>query len=105
MMEDDNQILWEASNDGYVRLFDKQDNLVGYLSPTGKITSQGVRFGLITAMTQSRDGTLWLGGENQLFSLERKGVGEYHITKCRSFEEEYEMTNSRIREILEDGNE
>lgn len=103
MMEDDNQILWEASNDGYVRLFDKQDNLVGYLSPTGKITSQGVRFGLITAMTQSRDGTLWLGGENQLFSLERKGVGEYHITKCRSFEEEYEMTNSRIREILEDG--
>lgn len=103
IMEDDEQILWEASNDGYVRLFDKNDKLIGYLSPSGKITPNGVRFGLITAMLQSRNGTLWFGGENQLFSLERKGKGEYLITKCRSFEEEFEMCNARIRDILEDG--
>jgi signal transduction histidine kinase/DNA-binding response OmpR family regulator/ligand-binding sensor domain-containing protein len=102
MMEDDHQILWEASNDGYVRLFDKNDNLIGYLSPSGAITTKGVRLGLITSMTQGRDGTLWMGGDNQLFALKRQSDENYQLMECRSFEEEFEMTPFYIEDILED---
>ena len=69
-------------DDATVRLFDKDNHLLGYLTPQGKLTSTYTSFTApIYCIMQASDGTYWLGSKpGGLFRLfEDKQTGGFHV--------------------------
>ena len=65
-----------TKDDQAVRVYQQQDDqLIGYLGSDGRIHPQYTRFGAaVYCMTQSKDGTLWLGAKpDGLFRLRPRG--------------------------------
>ncbi|MCD8260269.1 MAG: hypothetical protein LUD15_01205 [Bacteroides sp.] len=51
--------LWVGAKSEYVRIYNKDGSLSGYLSPKGKITKEKVSFGAsVYCMYEAPDGTL-----------------------------------------------
>lgn len=60
--EDKDGFVWMADKGGYIRKYDSQRNLLGYLGADGKFTTQKKAFGkIIYAMLQDREGIFWFG--------------------------------------------
>lgn len=76
---------WIATKeDETVRIFDRGNRLVGYLAPDGRIVAGYTKFRCpIYCITQTRDGSIWLGSKPQgLFRLTGcHGMQAYRIDK------------------------
>ena len=76
---------WIATKeDETVRIFDRSNRLVGYLAPDGRIVAGYTKFRCpIYCITQTRDGSIWLGSKPQgLFRLTGcHGMQAYRIDK------------------------
>lgn len=96
---DDRQRYWVTTKeDATVKIMSKDNQLVGYLAPDGKITKNYVRFGSpVYCITRSSDGNIWLGTKpNGLFRLSDTGNGMYSIKKIHG------LNNENIYDIRED---
>ena len=63
---DAKQRYWIATKgaDATLRVFDKENRLLGYLTPQGKLTAGYTQFAApVYCMTQAKDGTFWLGSK------------------------------------------
>lgn len=79
---------WIATKeDNAIRIFDKNNNLIGYLSESGKITKNYAKLqNPVYCITQINDGTIWIGSKpGGLFQLkEHHGGIEYEIKKIKN---------------------
>ena len=71
---DSSNRFWIASKSGYIRIYDENGNLIGYLSPNGKITSDKTKFTAnVYSLHEKKNGTLLMGTKNHgLFQLTKK---------------------------------
>ena len=96
---DKSQRYWIATKeDATLRLFNKRNQLLGYLTPQGTLSQKYVSFGSsVYCMYQTHDGTLWLGSKpDGLFRVsERQGVFDIHSLKGL-------LPNDNVYDIKED---
>jgi len=99
--------LWVATKKGIIRIMDSQKNLIGYLSPDGKLTKTETVFteGGIYVMLKDKEQTIWVGSkENGLFRLVPRGTPYhyevYHYMNNPS--EPYSISDNKISCINED---
>lgn len=76
---DDNNQLWVGDDDGIVSLFDRHLNLLGYLSPSGKVQTASTTFSSrIFAFFKDSKGRFWIGTKGEgLYMLDESGVHHY----------------------------
>ncbi len=99
MARDQEGRIWIATKeDATLRIFDSQLQLLGYLSADGKIHQQYTSFGSpIYCMTQSSDGTIWLGSKpDGLFRLRESSPLHFSIQHIA------DLPNNDIYDIKED---
>ncbi len=87
---DKTQRYWITTkgDDATVRLFDKDNHLLGYLTPQGKLTSTYTSFTApIYCIMQASDGTFWLGSKpGGLFRLcEDRQTGGFQVQQIKKF--------------------
>lgn len=84
-LTDRHRRYWIATkNDAAIRIFDRRNNFVGYLTTSGSISRQYSRFeSSVYAMQQTQDGTVWIGMKpgGLLRLKEFEGGGAYRIDK------------------------
>lgn len=87
---DHHKRLWAGTKAGIVRLFDAHQQLIGYLTPDGRITDRQTRFADagIYCISQDADGNLWIG---------TKGKGLYFLTPRSHSNLEYKVSQHTHR--------
>ncbi|MBR5821061.1 MAG: response regulator [Alistipes sp.] len=105
MLMDRQERLWATSRDCSIRLFDKQDRLLGYLGADGAIHERPVLFSApIYCMHEDEDGTIWLGSRNKgLFRLTPNGNRNYRVENfCHAAQDSYSLSCNNIYDICRD---
>ena len=83
---DNKQRYWVLTKeDGSIRLFDRNNKLLGYLGRDGRLHGQYVSFGSpFYCMTQDATGQYWLGSKpDGLFRLKEDGSGTFGVSQFR----------------------
>lgn len=91
--------VWITSKgNGSVRLLDSNGHSLGYLTPTGTLTSNYVSFGhLVYSFCQTSDGHIWLGTKpDGLFRLTETTPGHFLIEHVEG------LTSGAVYSIVED---
>lgn len=97
--QDGKHRIWLATkDDGAVRLFDPQTNLIGFLSPSGKLSQAYTSFGhAIYCMLQTRNGTIWMGSKpDGLFRLKEVAEGNFRVEHIDG------LADNNVYDIVED---
>lgn len=102
LFEDDSRRLWAASEDGSIRLYDSDNQFIGYLDSKGSISKNETNFGTIYAIYQSRNGIIWMATEKSLLNLTEETPLHFNIQKCEASEPEYSPLSHHFTSILED---
>lgn len=101
---DDNQRIWIADKNGYLRLEDLRGNLVGYMTPQGQVSRNAVAFGAnVYSIFKDHNGVLWLGTKPQgLFRLTPFGLGFQVKHYTYSAKDPYSISSNNVYSIVED---
>ncbi len=85
LMTDSHNRLWVATKGGYVRIFNSDLSLLGYLGHDGAIHKTQTPFlGNVYRIIETKNGELWMGTRMRgLFHLRPDGEHRYHITSYR----------------------
>ena len=105
LLMDRQERLWSTSRDCSIRLFDKQDHLLGYLGADGAIHERPVLFSApIYCMHEDEDGTIWLGSRNKgLFRLTPNGSRNYRVENfSHAVQDVYSLSCNNIYDICRD---
>ena len=105
MHQDSKGRIWIATReDAAVRLYDQQLNLLGYLSPNGRLQSQPVSFGAaVYSFAETADGTCWLGSKpNGLYRLRETSPASFFVDFIDNFGGYgvYDIKPDRHRDLL-----
>ena len=105
MHQDSKGRIWVATKeDAAVRLYDQQLNLLGYLSPNGRIQSQPVSFGTaVYSFAETAAGTYWLGSKpNGLYRLRESSPTSFSVDFIDDFGGHgvYDIKPDRHRDLL-----
>ena len=105
MHQDSKGRIWVATKeDAAVRLYDQQLNLLGYLSPNGRIQSQPVSFGTaVYSFAETTAGTYWLGSKpNGLYRLRESSPTSFSVDFIDDFGGHgvYDIKPDRHRDLL-----
>lgn len=75
--------LWIANKKGFIRIFNPDKSLKGYLTPDGKISKQTVSFSKnIYCFMEDEEGDIWLGSKwDGIFRLKKR---ETEISKYKN---------------------
>lgn len=81
LMEDKDGNIWASTKNGRVHIYDTMMSKIGELQSDGAVKpGQGKDFGSIYSISQSPDGTVWLGSRRDgLFKLSRTSERHYSI--------------------------
>lgn len=81
LMEDKDGNIWASTKNGRVHIYDTMMSKIGELQSDGAVKpGQGKDFGSIYSISQSPDGTIWLGSRRDgLFKLSRTSERHYSI--------------------------
>ena len=81
LMEDKDGNIWASTKNGRVHIYDAGMSKIGELQSDGAVKpGQGKDFGSIYSISQSPDGTVWLGSRRDgLFKLSRTSERHYSI--------------------------
>lgn len=61
LLEDSDQNIWTGLKNGELRIYNKEQQYIGYLTETGKIAKTGKPMeGVVYGMMQDKDGVLWI---------------------------------------------
>lgn len=96
---DSSKQLWVASKSEYIRIYDANGNLSGYLSPQGRVSKEKVAFqASVYSFCEGEDGTIWIGTKGKgLIRLTRKTGDSYAIQYYTHAEEDpYSLSNNDI---------
>ena len=102
---DNSMRYWITSKeDATVRLYDSNNNLLGYLGKDGRIHPTYTQFEApVYCITQSSGGSIWLGSKpNGLYRLTEKENGDFEIKNFRAEEKPFSLNNENIYDIKED---
>lgn len=104
-LKDSRNHLWMANKKGFIRIFDNDGSIKGYLTPSGDISSQAIPFSKnIYCFMEDDRGSIWMGSKwDGIFKLEQKDANHYSIRKF-SHEEgnPYSLSNNSIYSIHQD---
>lgn len=102
---DEKDELWTASKKGYVRIYQPDGSLKGYLTPAGTISSQPISFQKnIYCFMEDENGVIWMGSKlDGLFQLERTGNDHFQIRQFTHQEDNpYSLSHNSIYSIYQD---
>jgi len=104
-MLDKEQRYWVASKeDETVRLFNADNQLLGYLSPDGRLQKGYTQFGArVYCMFEDAYGTIWLGTKpNGIFRLRSTENGNYRVTHFVNNADSYSLSNNDVYDFQQD---
>lgn len=105
MLFDQKGRIWITARDKTIRLFDKQQQLIGYLAPDGRLHDQPVPFEVpIYCLHEDRDGTIWMGSRyGGLYRLCPIDDTRFRLDNFRHDPKDaYSLNNDHIYDILRD---
>lgn len=102
ILEDNLRRLWVASEDGTVRLFDSDNQAIGFLDRKGNISAQSAMFGNVYSLHQSRNGLIWIATDKNVLELEEIGEKHFSIKECNASDPDYQPLSHNFTSILED---
>lgn len=97
--------LWTANKKGFVRIFNPDKSLKGYLTPEGKISQQAVSFAKnIYCFMEDEQGDIWLGSKwDGICRLRKKANGDFRMQNYIHKENDpYSLSNNSIYDIYQD---
>ena len=104
---DNRMRYWVTSKDeATVRLYDSNNNLLGYLGKDGRLHPSYTQFEApVYCIAQSSGGSIWLGCKpNGLYRLSEKENGLFEMKNFRPEEKPFSLNNENIYDIKEDYN-
>lgn len=102
---DKQENLWVANKKGFIRIFNPDKSLKGYLTPEGKISRQAVSFASnIYCFLEDEQGDIWLGSKwDGIFRLKRKENGDFRVESYTHKEDDpYSLSHNSIYCIYQD---
>lgn len=102
---DPHKRLWVASKSGYIRIYEMDGTLSGYLTPEGVISKNKTSFSSnVYSFCEDEEGNLWLGTkENGIFMLSPKTKDSYTIRHyIHHPEDKYSLSHNDIFIIFAD---
>jgi signal transduction histidine kinase/ligand-binding sensor domain-containing protein/DNA-binding response OmpR family regulator len=107
LFEDKNHLLWVATRDGVVYLYNQAKERIGTLRENGSFTSGPLFNGLIYCFIQDRKGNIWMGSKGSgIFKLVPSGGGlipAYKITNySHNSNDPYSLSHDNVYSIFED---
>lgn len=105
VMTDHEGRLWVATKGGYVRIFNPDLSLHGYLGADGKVHRRPTPFlGNVYKIIEQRNGDLWMGMRLRgLVHLQRLGNDRYRIHHYRhNPNDPYSLSDDSIFDLIED---
>ena len=105
LLVDKQQRLWVADKKGYIRIYNDNKELIGYLSPNGKISKNKTSFsGNVYCFLENEKGEIWIGTKRTgLFLLRKKDENSYIIQQYSHHpENEYSLSNNSVYSIYQD---
>ena len=105
LLTDKQKNLWTANKKGFIRIFNPDRSLKGYLTPDGKISKQAVSFSKnIYCFMEDEQGDIWLGSKwDGIFRLRKKGNGDFQIQEYAHNENDpYSLSNNSVYCIYQD---
>lgn len=99
IFRDQRQRYWVATKeDATLRLFDRDNRLLGYLTPQGRLSDTYTSFGSpVYCMAQTSDGTLWLGSKPDGLFRVTESEQSFHIRSFKGL-----LPNDNVYDIKED---
>ncbi len=98
---DHNRNYWDGFYEGFIKISDEQHNKIGYLSPTGQIVPQPVRFcnsGIFALYEDTRE-RMWIGTKGDGLYLLDKGKLTHFINDPKN---PYSIPSYSINDIVSD---
>ena len=106
VMEDKNKNLWVSSQEGTIQLYNHKKEFLGFLSPSGQISSKKVYAGTAYSIIQDKQGTIWIGTKD-------KGIIKVNPNKAHSYniqyfsfnpKDPYSLSSNQVYNLHEDPN-
>ena len=97
--------LWAANKRGYVRLFDADGQVVGYLTRDGRVSRAPERFGpSVYCFMQDSRGDIWMGSKwDGVFRLRARGNDRYTIAQyTHSDADPYSLSGNSVYAFCQD---
>lgn len=104
-MLDKKQRYWVSSKeDETVRIFNAENQLLGYLSPNGRLQRDYVQFGArVYCMLEDADGTVWFGTKPKgIYRLRPSDNGNYNVSHFVNTDDSYSLSNDDIFDLQQD---
>lgn len=102
---DNKKCLWVASKKGYVRIYNPDYTLKGYLSPNGTITNNAVSFNhKVYCFMQDVSGKIWIGTkEGGLYLMNKKDERSFTISNyLNNKNNPFSISDNNIYSIFQD---
>ena len=105
VFEDNKHRIWLGTRDGRVSVYDKDWQLIGYLTTDGRISKVGTLFiGVIYKIMQDSKGSLWIATKGQgLMRLEENGNKYTTERITHDSSNPYSLSSNVVYDIAEDG--
>jgi len=97
--------FWVASKSGFVRIFNSDNSLIGFLTPDGNISKQAISFNYkIYTFKEDFSGNIWIGTKDGgLFLLSKKNEKKYNIRHFVNEPENiYSLSDDNVYSIIQD---
>jgi len=104
-LHDNANRFWVACKSGYIRIYNPDGTLRGYLTPQGKITPGKVKFDVsVYCFHKDNDGSIWMGSKGHgLFQLREDMKDSFSIKNYSHNEEnKYSLNSNDIYYIFTD---
>lgn len=105
LMNDLNGRLWVATKKGYIRIYNADETLAGYLAPDGHIRKHPCRFeGNVYCFFEDHKGAIWMGTRlHGLVRLDPINEQAYRVTRYQHDPmERYSLSGNSIYDLFED---
>ena len=104
-LKDSSNNLWMANKKGFIRIFNDDGSLKGYLTPSGNISTQAVSFSRnIYCFMEDEQGSIWMGSKwDGIFRLKKDGNNRFKIQQFAHEEgNPYSLSHNSIYSIFQD---
>ncbi|MBP1614830.1 MAG: todS 25 [Bacteroidetes bacterium] len=104
-LKDSRKNLWIANKKGFIRIFNDDGSLKGYLTPSGDISTKAVPFSRnIYCFMEDDQGAIWMGSKrNGIFRLKKERKDRFKVQRFAHEENNpYSLSHNSIYSILQD---